>query len=143
MTRLIYIKSNSKCFYPNRKRVLRHKKTFLSRVKRKPQENARYLLSWKIVLINVTYQSVHFFSFSLYTLLEHKNCIPMRQTQAKTQCIQLCHSNSKYIYSSYFPCIVRAQREPPNTRIIVFTFSFIFKEGRLNKFLKETSQRIF
>ena len=37
---------------------------------------------------------------------------------------------------SYFPCIVRAQKESFDTRIIIFTFSFIFKEGRLNKYLE-------
>ena len=140
----IYILRETVNVYSNGKGVLRHKKTFLLRVKRKSQEIARYLLSWKIVLINVTYQSVHFFSFSLYTRLEHKNYIPMRQTgEDAMHTTFFCHSNSKYIYSSYFPCIVRAQKEPSDTRIIVFTLSFIFKEGRLNMYLKETSKRIF
>ena len=48
---------------------------------------------------------------------------------AKTQCIKLCRTNSTYNYSSYFPCIVRGQKESTDTVREPFTFSFFYREG--------------
>ena len=140
MTRLIYIKRNSKLFYPNRKRVLRHKKNFLVARQKKATRKCEIsiIMENRINKCNISISTLF---FSLYTRLEHKNCIPMRQTGEDAYNFVIPIQNIFTLVVSLALC---AHKEsPPDTRIIVFTFSFIFKEGRLNKYLKETYQRIF
>ena len=126
------------------KRGLRHKKNFLVARQKKVTRNCEISIikENRINKCNISISTLLFF-FSIYSSGTQELHPHEANWRRRNAYYFFCHSNSKYIYSSYFPCIVHAQREPPDTRIIVFVFSFIFKEGRLNKYLKETSQRIF
>ena len=68
MTRLIYIKRNSKCFYPNRKRVLRHKKNFLVARQKKATRKCEIsiIMENRINKCNISISTLLFF-FSIYS----------------------------------------------------------------------------
>ena len=68
MTRLIYIKRNSKCFYPNGKRVLRYKKNFLVARQKKVRRNCEIsvIMENRINKCNISISTLLFF-FSIYS----------------------------------------------------------------------------
>ena len=133
MTRLIYIKRNSKCFYPNRKRVLRHKKNFLVARQKKATRKCEIsiIMENRINKCNISISTLLFF-FSIYssgTQELHPHEANWRRRNAYNFVIPI-----QNIFTLVISLALCAHKEsPPDTRIIVFTFSFIFKEGRLTE----------
>ena len=115
--RLYYIKRNSKCFYPMGNISFKTQKKLSCRVVRNCEISIT--MDNRINKCNMSISTLLFF-FSMYSsgtqeLHPHKN--RKSGNLAKTQCIhrQLCRTNSTYNYSSYFPCIVRGQKESTDT----------------------------